>query len=108
MQNLDPARKDTKAPLLLAIKEVRLPRTTLSCAIGALRWRFLQFIETAERKAVEPYAPMLIHSVRTFVESLQQPELLLPSVEVLVVLCQTQGQHFTPHFQVACKLPINI
>jgi hypothetical protein len=67
--------------------------------------RLLQFIETAERKAVEPYAPMLIHSVRTFVESLQQPEFLLPSVEVLVVLCQTQAQQFTPHFQVRASRP---
>jgi len=49
---------------------------------------------------VEPYAPSLIHNLRIAVENLQQPDLLLPSVEVLVVLSRTQGRHFEPHFQV--------
>lgn len=61
-----------------------------------------QFIEMADRKAVEPYAPALILNVRTYVESLQQVQYLVPSVEVLVVLCQTQTHHFAPHFQVRC------
>jgi hypothetical protein len=64
-----------------------------------------QFIETADRNAVEPYAPTLILNVRAYVESLQQTEYLVPSVEVLVVLCQTQAHHFKPHFQVRAAHP---
>lgn len=65
-----------------------------------------KFLEVADQKAVEPISPILILNIRTFVESLQQPDFLLPSVELLVVLCQTQAPCFQPHFPVRQTLAL--
>ena len=94
-QNLEDT-KEGKVYFLYIMKEVgrahkTQPRLTRSN---------YQFLELAESFTLEPFVPMLILNMQTFLENVQQHEYLIPTVEIIVFLSGNYSHLVQIHFQV--------